>query len=357
MNLLAAKMYDPAVAVSKATSSLLAMTALDTTNLRLNVTVPAHGMVRFRGQVTITGATTFPVIYLGVLAGSTVVGRVSPTDFPGTANAATQTAPAMVDFVATGLTPGATNFDLAYGVEVVVASTNIKYGGPNDTTTNNAWGAALFEAWDPQPLTTGLAGGVNVTQYGGSAGTFASGRPEVNTTHAAGTAWGSGAITAASIATGAIDADALAADAGTEIGTAVWATTTRLLTAGTNIALAKGTGVTGFNDLSAAQVNAEVDTAIADVGLTTTVTGRIDAAVTTRATPAQVNAECDTAISDAALATAANLATVDTAVAAIQSKTDSLNFTVAGKLDVNALYVNGVQITGLGTANSPWGPV
>jgi len=37
---------------------------------------------------------------------------------------------------------------------------------------------------------------------------------------------------------------------------------TRLLTAGTNIALAKGTGVTGFNDLSAAQVNAEVDTAL-----------------------------------------------------------------------------------------------
>jgi hypothetical protein len=44
----------------------------------------------------------------------------------------------------------------------------------------------------------------------------------------------------------------------------VWAVGTRTLTAGTNIALAKGTGVTGFNDLSAAQVNAEVDTALAD---------------------------------------------------------------------------------------------
>lgn len=60
----------------------------------------------------------------------------------------------------------------------------------------------------------------NVSQFGGTNGTFASGRPEVNTTHAAGTAWGSGAITAASIAadaitaakiaTGAIDADAIA---------------------------------------------------------------------------------------------------------------------------------------------------
>lgn len=34
----------------------------------------------------------------------------------------------------------------------------------------------------------------------------------------------------------------------------VWGTATRLLTAGTNIALAKGTGVTGFNDITAANV-------------------------------------------------------------------------------------------------------
>jgi hypothetical protein len=48
------------------------------------------------------------------------------------------------------------------------------------------------------------------------------------------------------------------------IASAVWANGTRVLTAGTNIVLAKGTGVTGFNDLSAGQVNAEVDTALAD---------------------------------------------------------------------------------------------
>lgn len=47
----------------------------------------------------------------------------------------------------------------------------------------------------------------------------------------------------------------------------VWDNGTRTLTAGTNIVLAKGTGVTGFNDLSAAQVNAEVDTALADIHL------------------------------------------------------------------------------------------
>lgn len=111
--------------------------------------------------------------------------------------------------------------------------------------------------------------------------------------------FGAGAITATVIATDAIDNDAIAANAVTEIqsglataasiaalnnisavdvwaagtrtltsfGTLVadiWAAVTRTLTAGTNIVLAKGTGVTGFNDLSLAQVNAEVDTALAD---------------------------------------------------------------------------------------------
>lgn len=73
---------------------------------------------------------------------------------------------------------------------------------------------------------------VNVAQFGGSNGTFASGRPEVNTSHiagsavstssaqigvnvvnAAGTAWGSGAITAASIAADAITAAKIADNA------------------------------------------------------------------------------------------------------------------------------------------------
>lgn len=68
---------------------------------------------------------------------------------------------------------------------------------------------------------------VDVQSYGGTAGTFASGRPDVNTTHAAGTAWNSGAIgastlasdtiTAAKIAADAIGASELAADAVTEI--------------------------------------------------------------------------------------------------------------------------------------------
>lgn len=118
------------------------------------------------------------------------------------------------------------------------------------------------------------------------------------------------------------------------VATAVWGAATRLLTAGTNIVLAKDTGVTGFNDLSAAQVNAEADTALSDVGVTTTVTGRIDAAITTRATPAQVatelgtydaptSAEMDARTLPAAnYATAANLATVDSLIDSILALLD-----------------------------------
>jgi hypothetical protein len=79
---------------------------------------------------------------------------------------------------------------------------------------------------------------------------------------------------------------------GLSVNVTSWAGTA---TATTNVALkntlAKSTDITGFNDLSAAQVNTEADTALVDVGLTTTVTGRIDAATSTRATPAQVQAE------------------------------------------------------------------
>lgn len=54
---------------------------------------------------------------------------------------------------------------------------------------------------------------VDVQSYGGTAGTFSGGRPEVNTTHAAGTAWASGAIVAGALATGAITSAKFAAGA------------------------------------------------------------------------------------------------------------------------------------------------
>lgn len=132
--------------------------------------------------------------------------------------------------------------------------------------------------WNGTAVATPTVAGVpevDVTHFNGVAGTFASGRPEVNTSHIAGSAvstttaqigvnvvqisadataadnaesffdgtgyagtgntiptvttvgtvnaLAAGSITASVIATGAVDADALAADAGTEIANAVWA--------------------------------------------------------------------------------------------------------------------------------------
>lgn len=62
-----------------------------------------------------------------------------------------------------------------------------------------------------------------------------------------------------------ITAASIASDAGTELGNAVWGSATRVLTSGTNIALAKGSGVTGFTDLDAAGVRTAVGLASANL--------------------------------------------------------------------------------------------
>lgn len=137
--------YDPATAVTKSTTALLAMTAVDTANLRRVFTAPPSGVVECRIYGTLVGsAGVFPDILLGVLEGSTVKARVVPCGnvIPGSNRCAFT---AM--FNVTGLAAGSHTFDLAYSVEVAVASTGIMYGGPNDTTTNNAWGQIGFEVW------------------------------------------------------------------------------------------------------------------------------------------------------------------------------------------------------------------
>jgi hypothetical protein len=149
MACLGAICYDPATAVSKATTAALALTALDTSNLRLTFTAPSNGRVMVRLRGILHGATTFPQILLGVLEGSTVRGRQAPVGgLPGTAVATTMLAVEAV-FCVTGLTPGNSyTWDAAYGVETLVASTALKYGGPNDATANNAFGGFVFEIWE-----------------------------------------------------------------------------------------------------------------------------------------------------------------------------------------------------------------
>jgi hypothetical protein len=148
MALLAAKAYDPAAAVTASTAAAIAMTAFDTTNLRVTFTAPSNGIVLVRVAGTIHGATTFPQVLLGALDGATVRGRVSPIGAPSGTALATTFMPVEALFPVTGLTAGTSyTWDAAYGVETAVASTGIKYGGPNNTTANDAFGALVFEVW------------------------------------------------------------------------------------------------------------------------------------------------------------------------------------------------------------------
>jgi hypothetical protein len=165
MNLLGAANYDPVGgAVSKVTTSLIAMTAFDTTNLRIAFTIPSHGMVTVKMTCVHHGSTTTAQVFLGCLEGATLRGRAPVTaNLLGTAVATTRTK-LEASFTLTGLTPGAVNWDAAYGVEIVSSAGGaIKYGGPNNTTTDDAFGGFNFEIWDPRPIPTatpGAAGGL-----------------------------------------------------------------------------------------------------------------------------------------------------------------------------------------------------
>lgn len=78
--------------------------------------------------------------------------------------------------------------------------------------------------------------------------------------------------------------------------------------------------------LTAAQVNAEVDTALSDVGLTTTITGRIDQAISSR------------------LASASYTAPANSDVSAIKSKTDALPASPAATGDIPTAAQNATAV-------------
>jgi hypothetical protein len=158
MNLITAALYDPAVAVTRNTTGTLAMTAFDTTNLRLSFTGPTHGFVRVRMHTVLSGATTFPSVHLGILQGATVRARVAPTQTLGNTAVATAKVALDADFVVPGVT-GSVTWDAAYGVDTGIASTAIRYGGPDNTVANDAWGAFVFEVWDARPTPLAVPGG------------------------------------------------------------------------------------------------------------------------------------------------------------------------------------------------------
>jgi hypothetical protein len=159
---------------------------------------------------------------------------------------------------------------------------------------------------------------VDVDTFGGSAGTFSSGRPEVNTTHAAGTAWGSGAITAASIATGAIDADALAADAVAEIADGVWDEAT----AGHSTAGSTGKALT--------------DAGSAGDPWSTALPGAYGSGTAGKILGDNLNATVSSRASQTSLDTVDDF--LDTEIAAIKAKTDNLPADPADASDIAASF-------------------
>lgn len=168
-----------------------------------------------------------------------------------------------------------------------------------------------------------------------------------------------GALTSAKLADGLLTAAKFAAGA----FDAVWSVATRLLTGGANIVLAKGTGITGFNDLSAAEVNAQADQALVDAGVTPTAMGRLDVAVSSRSTvtEAQVNAQADQALVDAGVtptvmgrldvavssrSTLDAITALDAIADAIKAKTDLLPADPAGRSDVPTAVQNADALLG-----------
>lgn len=185
----------------------------------------------------------------------------------------------------------------------------------------------------------------NVTQFGGTNGTFSGGRPEVNTTHAAGTAWGSGAITAASIAAdaitaakiadGSIDAATFAAGAITASAIAAEAITDAKVASDVTIA-----SVTGAVGSVTGNVGGSVGS-IATGGITASsfAAGAIDntAIAADAIGSSELAASAVTEIQNG-LATQTSVDTIDGIVDAIKLKTDNLPSDPADASDIAAAF-------------------
>lgn len=127
------------------------------------------------------------------------------------------------------------------------------------------------------------------------------------------------------MAANVLTAAATAADFGTEVGTAVWATATRVLTANTNL-----------NDPTAA--------AIADAVWDE---AQVDHA--TAGTFGEIATEIGAILVDTGTTLDGKVDTIDTVVDAIKVQTDKFVFTVANQVDANIQSINDVTVTGDGS--------
>lgn len=168
----------------------------------------------------------------------------------------------------------------------------------------------------------------DVSHFGGTAGTFASGRAEVNTSHVAGTAQTAGDIIAD---TNDIQTRLPAALVSGRIDASVGAMAANVLTAAATAADYVTELQAGLSTLDAAGVRAAVGLAAAN----------LDTQLT--------------AIDDFLDTEIAAIKTETDKIAAVKAKTDSLTYTVAGQVDANVQSINDVTITGNGQVGTEFG--
>lgn len=209
---------------------------------------------------------------------------------------------------------------------------------------------------------------VDVSHYGGSAGSFSSGRPEVNATHigggsvstssamigvnvvnAAGTAWNSGAIQNTTLASNAIGSSQIASGALTAAAFAANSITaakldpdvTTELQSGLATLAAQMTAQTSLNTIANDVINLDsCSVASIAAGVRTELTvelARIDAAVTTRATPTNITAATGITIGTNGLPAAAVHAAAAAKIADVTLRRTAAN--VEASSDGDALAV------------------
>jgi len=151
-----------------------------------------------------------------------------------------------------------------------------------------------------------------------------------------------------------INAAVIAGDVSTEIATAVWISATRTLTA-----IDEDTTTLDLDATIRAAVglaSANLDTQLGDLPTAAEVTDAVwDEDLTTHS----VADSAGRYLSDTGAILPAIVVIddfLDTEIAAIKAKTDSLTFTVAGQVDANIQYVNDVLVTGTGALGDEWGP-
>lgn len=127
----------------------------------------------------------------------------------------------------------------------------------------------------------------------------------------------------------------------------IWTYTTRILTAGTNISLAKGTGVTGFNDLSEAQVNAQVDVALADYDPPTATEVANWIAALNDLSTSELRDEIDDALLDYNVATVSDVPTANTNADALLNR-NVAGGSSTGRTVKEALYILRNKYTTIG---------